>query len=243
MSLTSCGPNYNYEPGQIPGLGSSDGELTGAMFQLPDGVILIDDITGKGDPDGYWDFSETRSYQFTDKNDSVITRQISPKLYRDETQINYRGSGNGYVDLLVPMHNSNNYPVTVTFPAALIAKNYAGNCQNGVLLKKVIVEIPANSDYYLNLSFYCGNLTKSTASDNDIYSFSVVSDAEALIELCDLLKNKKINIEEFDPTKYEDQSTFESQVGMLQLIVWSITEWNGLNRIYTMYINGLPESN
>ena len=141
------------------------------------------------------------------------------------------------------MHNSNNNPVTVTFPAALVVRNIAGNCQNGVLIKKAVVQIPANSDYYVNLSFYCANLSKETPGESDLYTFAVISDADPLIELCEMVKNKKINIEEFDPTSYEDQSTFTSQTSMLQLIIWAVTDSTGLTSLYNNYINGLPESN
>lgn len=235
--------NYNYEPGNIPGLGNSDGTLTGTPFELPDGVTLIGDITANGNSYGYWDFSESKTYKKTNKDGSVTTGMILPKLTRNDSLAHYYGSGSGLVDLFIPMHNSNNNPVTVTFPAALVVRNIAGNCQNGVLIKKAVVQIPANSDYYVNLSFYCANLSKETPGESDLYTFAVISDADPLIELCEMVKNKKINIEEFDPTSYEDQSTFTSQTSMLQLIIWAVTDSTGLTSLYNNYINGLPESN
>ncbi len=233
----------NYEPGAIPGIGSVEGELTGTPFVLPDGVTIIGDIAANGSSYGYWNFSEAKDYQITNKDGSVTTGQILPKTNRnDSLNYHYFGSGSGLVDLIIPMHNSNNNSVTVTFPAALVVRNIAGNCQNGILLKKVVVVIPANSDYYLNLSFYCANLTKETPGESDLYTFAVVSDADPLLELCDMLKNKKINIEEFDPTKTEDQSIFETQAAMLQLIVWAVTDSTGLSGIYNTYVNSLPNS-
>lgn len=233
----------NYEPGAIPGIGSAEGELTGTPFVLPEGVSIIGDIAANGSSYGYWNFSEAKDYQITNKDGSVTTGQILPKTNRnDSLTYHYFGSGSGLVELIIPLHNSNNNSVTVTFPAALVVRNLAGNCQNGILLKKAVVVIPANSDYYLNLSFYCANLTKDTPGESDLYTFAVVSDADPLLELCDMLKNKKINIEEFDPTKTEDQTTFETQAAMLQLIVWAVTDSTGLSGIYNTYVNSLPNS-
>ena len=247
VMLSACFNNggsdedFNYQPGEIPGFGNDDGTLTGSAFNLPAGVTIFSDIAANGNCDGYWNFSEAKSYRSTNKDGSETERLILPKTTRSDS-LCYRGSGSGLVDLIIPLHNSNSTPVTVTFPAALVVQNLAGECQNGVLLKKTTVVIPANSDYYVNLSFYCANLSKGTPGESDLYNFAVVSDADPILELCNMVKDKKINIEEFDPTSYDDQSTFTSQASMLQLIVWAVTDGTGLTNLYTMYINGLPKS-
>ncbi len=140
------------------------------------------------------------------------------------------------------MRNSQSSPVTVTFPAALILRNDAGDCQNGVLIKKVTVTIPAGADYHLNLAFYCGNAHKGSAGSSDHYSLGVVSDAKPLLDLCDRVKDKKINIEEFDPAKEEDCYTYGEQKGNLQDIVWTVTDGSGLTETDISYINSLPNS-
>lgn len=238
----NTGSGNNYQAGEIPGLGDADGELTGTPFVLPDGVTLLGDITASGNSYGYWNLSKAQEYHITNKDGSVTTAQILPKSNRSDSLVCYFGSGSGLVDLLIPLHNSNDFPVKVTFPAALIVRNIAGICQNGVLLKKAIVEIPAKTDCYLNLSFYCANLSKDTPGGSDTYQFSVVSDAKPILELCDKLKNKKINIEEFDPTNADDMSTFESQAATLQIIVWMVTDYDGVGVLYSSYLNNLPNS-
>ena len=230
----------DYLAGEIPGLGDEAGELTGTPFKLPDGVTLIGDITGKGSQSGYWNISRTVS--FTNKDGSVTTHSLSPPASRSETESHYFGSGYGYVDLLIPMRNSRNQDVTVTFPAALILRNDAGDCQNGVLLKKVVVKIPAGTDYYLNLAFYCGNANKGSAGSSDVYSLGVVSDAKPLVELCEMVKNKKINIEEFDPTSSSEYSIYREQRSELQDIVWAVTDEDGLTEAHISYLRALPNS-
>ena len=249
VTLNSCSdedeptPVVDYPAGEIPGLGEADGELTGTPFSLPDGVELTGEITGQGDQYDYWDYSSysVSTYQYALKNGSIETRSFKP-LSRTTPERHYYGSGKGYVDLLIPMSNTRNEPVTITFPAALILENVGGDSQNGILLKKVMVTSPANTEYHLNLSFYCGNAHRSSAGSSDVYTLGVVSDAAPLLDLCERVKNKKINIEEFDPTSYDDYSIYTSQKSRLQSIVWEVTDYDGLTEEDIEYLNSLPNS-
>lgn len=250
--ITSCSNDdeldfevLEVEAGHIPGLGNEEGELTGTPFSLPEGISLIDDITGSGSQYGYWNFNarSVSNRVFVGKDGTIKTQSLSPPIARgDVMDYHYFGSGYGYVNLLIPMRNTKNQSVTVTFPAALILENESGYCQNGVLLKKVEVKIPAGSDYYLNLSFYCGNADRSAAGSSDVYTLGVVSNAAPLVDLCNRLKNKRINIEEFDSTSYEDYSLYNDQIDELQDIVWEITDYDGLKEEHIAYINSLPNS-
>lgn len=233
----------NYTPGEIPGLGTADGELTGTPFKLPDGVELIENITGAGSQNGYWNVSypDAANATFTLKDGSVVSRSLGVQTRAGETR-HYFGSGAGYVDLLIPMRNTKSGPVTVTFPAATILRSKTGDCQNGVLIKKVTVTIPANTDYYLCLAFYCGNLSKSSAYSDDIFELGVVSDAKPLLDLCEMVKNKKINVEEFNPTSYQDYTIYTVQITRLQNIVWSVTDGEGLSEDEIAYLRALPNS-
>lgn len=230
----------DYTPGQIPGLGEAEGELTGTSFKLPNGVELISEIDGDGDQSGYWNSNEEYS-PFTAKDGTVTTRSFAPKTRVGEKR-HYFGSGTGFVDLLIPMRNTLSTPVTITFPAALILRNETGDCQNGVLIKKVTTTIPAGSDYLLCLAFYCGNMKKDAAGPGDRYTLSVVSNAKPLLDLCEKVKNKKINIEEFDPANSDDRVAYGVQCTYLQGFVWQVTDGTGLTEEGLTYIASLPQS-
>ena len=207
-----------YEPGKIPGLGETPGEVSGNQFTLPDGIELTGDITGSASSSNYWNQSSGGQ------------------------TIHYYGSGYGYVDLLLKLRNIRSTPITVTFPAATVFISKTGSTQNGVLLQKVTITIPANSDYHLCLSLYCGNEHKGAAGSGSIYRLGVVSNAVPLTNLCFLLQIKKINIEKFLSTSTTDKNIFTSQKNSLQRIVWRITDGNGLSQSDIDYINSLPIS-
>ena len=207
-----------YEAGEIPGLGDTEGSLTGSPFELPSDVELVGDITGSTNYSYYW-------------NQSTVVQTI-----------HYYGSGSGYVDLLLKLRNVRSTSITVTFPAATILVSKTGRCQNGVLMQKVTVTIPANSEYHLSLSFFCGNAHKSPAGYSDVYVFGVVSNAKPLIDLCNRLKNKKINIEKFSNSSTSDYNIFSGQGSKIQNIIWSVTDGEGLNESDIEYINSLPNN-
>jgi len=206
-----------YDAGNIPGLGNTVGSLTGTPLRLPNGVELTGDITGgAASQDNYWNNNSSTNY--------------------------YYGSGVGYVVLLILMNNTNSVSVTVTFPAASIFVSESGNSQNGVLLKETVITIPAKSAFRLCLSLYCGNHNKSAARSNDVYTLGVVSNANLLLNLCQLIKNKKINIEKFSRTSSNDQNVYYNQANNLQNILWQITDGGGITANEIDYINTLPNN-
>ena len=232
----------DYAPGEIPGLGNAEGELTGTPYLLPEGVELLQELEGGG----YWTdyFSPLWDYAAAPQRKALARKALpekTPSKVAANEDIVYRGSGTGYVDILVNLANNNSSATVVEFPAGLILENVSGNCQNGVLLKKVKVEIPAGGTVRICLSFYCGNLSRSSAHGGDVYTWGVVTDAAPIIELCNLLKNKKINIEEYNPTSQVDYNYYDYIVDDLQSIVWKITDSTyGLNDSDREYINSLP---
>ncbi|MCL2682834.1 MAG: hypothetical protein FWE63_05035 [Bacteroidales bacterium] len=242
LSFNSCGkekkPKSNYEAGQIPGLGNTPGNLTGTPFTLPAGVVLIEDITGNAYQGNYWNIAE-KAYFYISKAGTIETSTLAFLTRAQEKPIHYFGSGRSYVNLLIPLRNTLSTSVTVTFPEATIIRSQTGDCQNGVLLKKVVVTIPAGSDYYLCLSLYCGNASKGTAGYDDIYVWGVVSDVKLLLDLCNMIKNKKINIEEFSSTSSNDYDAYYHVTTLLQDAVWEITDGNGLTQETINAINVL----
>lgn len=250
MVFTSCSKDddnqpeqENYAPGKIPGLGDASGKLTGTPFILPEGIELLDEIEGYEFTSGYWDFfGSTAPYSLQTKKGSLKSTLVQKTVRTKSGETHhFFGSGCDLVDLLIPMTNNNSAATTVDFPAGTILKSRTGDAQNGVLIKKVSVTIPAKSDYYLCLSFYCGNANRDAASPGDVYDLGVVSNAHPIIKLCNKVKNKKINIEEFSHN-LSAYTVYALQTVELQDIVWSITDGEGMSEEDISYINSLPNS-
>lgn len=219
-------------PGEIPGLGNKEGEITGTQFQLPGGVSIVGSIWG-----GYEYPSRTRSmsinkHEFTHKRINIYATRAAGGQ-KVETMI---GCGE-YVTLYMVLQNTSNKSVEVIFPAGLIAKSLSGNAQNGVLLKKTSLILNANSTKALILMMFCGNLDRHESSSDEEYKFVAVSNSSLIVDLCDRLKSKKLNYEEynlpniyditnlenFDVEAYYSSQYFENWDN-LQEILWKLTD-------------------
>ena len=228
----------------IQGLGNAAGKPSGTAFKLPAGVELTGEIIGGvNNSNGYWSFTEPYALpeQLFGIKNGAVAKPLSRIATRaaGDNEIHYFGSG--MFDLRMSLRNTLATPATVTFPAATKFFSKSSKCQHAVLIKKVSFTIPAGSNYQICLSFYCGNKGKN-APENDVYEWGVVSDAKALLDLCDRVKNKKINIEEM--SRYDGIGTYWEQVAKLQEIVWQITDHGGkLSESDIAYLNSLPLSN
>lgn len=218
------------DAGQIPGLGNTDGELTGKAFQLPSGITLEQDITG-------YDGSYKSAIDKKESNTVEVALNSLPKANIDIDEV--IGSGY-YVTLLLNLKNGTDKDVEIEFPAGLIIKSRSGDYQNGVLLKKTKATISANQTENIVLLMYCGNASRSSSSSYEKYDWAVISNSSLIVDLCNRLANKKINYEEFASTEV---STYVLQVTHLQDILWKLTDEEGISDEEIQYISKLPDSN
>lgn len=225
FSFTSCSSDDDNKeennlvidiPGKIPGLGDTEGELTGTPFVLPEGVTLTQTITG------------TR-YGYS-KSAPAIAKKDIKSLSNIESEIRLRASsqevdtvlGAGYfVQLHIALKNTTTKDIEVVFPAGMIIVSNSGNYQNGVLLKKVSIKVPAGKDYKIALLMFCGNSGKSPSSTYETYRWAVVSNSSLIVQLCNMLTKKKINYEDFK----DGEEGFSDSVSTLQGILWSLTDY------------------
>ena len=208
-------------PGSIAGLGETTGDLTGTPYQLPQGIELAAKIWG-----GYNAANYARASAF-DKTmipenyfEQFETKTILTRAGETIAQDTIMGSGT-WVHLLIPFKNITSSPIIITLPAGLIAKSVSGICQNGVLLKKVTIRIPANSICGVYLYMYCGNSHRDPSYSYEEYVFSVISNSSLIVDLCNRLKNKRINIEEYP----DDKTQYNSYKSKLQSILWDLTDY------------------
>lgn len=234
---TDNGSNQTHTPGNIPGLGEKGGEPTGTLFKLPDNITFVGKILGGFDPT-----ASVRSQTNMTKTRSSLSLSALTKANSGFKISETVGSGS-YVTLYIILKNGSSSSVEVLFPAGLIAKSLSGNAQNGVLLKKTTIQIAANSTKAIMLMMYCGNANRDASSMDEEYQFAVVSNSSLIMDLCEKLKNKRINYEEYDMKSLEEimsdpnfdwenfdwESFFTSRYNeyssLIQDLLWKLTDY------------------
>lgn len=230
-------PIVDYDPGQIPGLGNTDGDPTGVPYELPHGFELGGAITG-------FDGKITRGLSNGSKVKGV-NLPIQVLLTRNDAS-NRIAVGSGYenVRLLVKLKNTLNQKNSIVFPAGLVVKSRSGNYQNGLLIKKTKeVVFQPDEDKEIILDMYCANAYKSASSVSEEYDMFVISDASPVWDLIHSVADRVINWEELPSYSkedfarlYDDLSHFHSLLALyqsyyqylgnvLQKIVWQITDY------------------
>lgn len=229
-------PIVDYDPGQIPGLGSTDGDPTGVPYELPPGFELGGTITG-------FDGNITRGLNNGNKVKSG-NLPIQVLLTRNDAANRIAvGSGAEYVRLLLKLKNTLNQKNTIVFPAGLVVKSRSGDYQNGLLIKKTKkVVFQPDEEKEIILDMYCANAHKSSSSNSEEYDIFVISDASPVWDLIHFVADRVINWEELSLYVKEDFArldndlsyfgsllelyhSYYAEIGnMLQNIVWQITD-------------------
>ena len=218
----------------MPGLGNSDQDITGTPWNKPDG-ITVGNISGYDGSKSLEVFNNSgldkKSYDFSEENQVNIIQKDGSETYGPF------GSGY-YVQILVPLTNSKMSNTLVEFQAGTIFQCSSTKYQNGLLIKKVSFVVPANSTKSIILYLYCSNFSRHASDSEARYDRIIVCTYPPILELCELFKNKKVNIEE------PNNDYYSSQVGKIQNIVWNLTQF-GIKPSTSdkEWINSIPNSN
>src|SRR5690606_36965847 len=101
------------------------------------------------------------------------------------------GSG-VYVDLCIGLRNDTDKEVTVTFPGGLVFISDTDEYQNGVVLEKTTIVLPAKKTKKFTFYTYCGNAERSASSSMGNYTFGPLTNSKLVNRLVEDLKGKKI---------------------------------------------------
>lgn len=252
VSLSSCKKDKNDEndPARIvfpiPGMGNSDDELQGDTYALPTNVEVVGEIKGS---DMYFPlpFSEGKIMKIYKYGPQAFAADANNGLFKNNYTLDtlyFRGSGS-FVSINICLENKNSTTKTIEFPAGLTFKNLQGSYQNGLLVKKTSITIPANEQIYVVLNAYCSNLSKHASDTEAIYEFGPVVDIPQLNLLFDKVKNKKINVEEYSFTGdvWEAMTQYINATSPVQDAVWEITDFDGKIQAETLAaIDTIPNS-
>ena len=209
-------------PGEIPGFGTTGGNIGGKEFTLPDGVVFDGEIMGyESDNDFSLHFNGIKPEKLSIHGNVVSLDE--PVRSRAAIKADITLGSGGLVTVLVAMKNTTSNKIDVEFPAGLIFESASGKYQNGILLKKTKATVPAGGKTYcVELQMYCGNASRSASDASAKYLKPVMTNSELLLYLCGLVKNKKINYEENSGLLQIIQ--YYTMVFRLQMIVWKVTD-------------------
>jgi len=201
------------QPGHIPGMGNNKNAPEGALFQLPKGVSLVGAIKG-------YDLYPTTQ-------DACVMD----------------GTGRHVMVKMTLQNDSIGAPRTVEFPPGLVIVSTSEGFQSGLLVEKVVVELPprqpgpgAPPKCIVRLMLSCVNQSLNPSEDFATYKLGPVTSSPLIKDLIKKLSGKKLRY-----SQYADKDQWEDVEEIVQKAVYALTEHGeGIDDRLMEKINKLP---
>lgn len=204
----------------MQGLGDKGGTPTGTEFNLPAGITIDGEIRG-----GY---DNVASAGF--RKEDGLPLFLIPDFTRASSSDYIKYGSGTYVEIFVKIKNSNSSDAVLDIPAGLIFVCVSGSCQNGFILQKISIPLPANKITYARIKSYCLNLGRDASYNSEKYILGRITNHPLLLQIVGIMRDK--NVPTGDAVEY------------IQDIIWDVTEYNGdyvgLTREHRNYLNSLP---
>ena len=155
----------------LPGMRDSLERPVGDLFELPEGVELVEPIL---------------SYSFFDEKECRHPDQEKP------TQV--LGNPAGAVQLCLVFNNKTRGPINVGFPPGIIVESESTEVQNGMLIQTASIEIDA-PQVFVKLIFDCTNVSRSapTGISGVRYRLGPVTRHPHIVEALRLLADRDLS--------------------------------------------------
>lgn len=133
-------------------------------------------------------------------------------------------------------------PMTVEFPEGLIIISTSEFFQKGLLIEKVLVELPpkdpgaSSPTCQVTLLLSCLNEWKHRSNNTATYQFGPVTSSAIIRDFIQLLSDKKIRYSDYDPADAEWPLIDE----IIQEALWNLTDGEGLTEDDLEQIGGIP---
>lgn len=228
IGFNSCEKKNSEEPGKIPGMGFTPGELQiKERFVLPEGISLIGEIAGPEIP--------------------VAKGELKPLLvYDSKASVPRYGSG-CVVRLKLTVCNTRGNPRTVFFPKGLIFKCITGDFQDGLCCQTFWVTLAPNEKRTTEIELYCTKKDVPTPTYDGKFAIWGVTDSKVLWDLLSKIGWKKINFNwiyenVLNKGTMAEGPTYEEITLRLQTMVHNLTN-NGISISAEdeSFLNSIPE--
>lgn len=179
-----------------PGLGFSAAEPIGKPFALPAGIELRQPIKP---------YTSSRPQDCGNKDEKK-------KVY---------GTDGDLIALCLIFSNRSGAPTTVALPPGLIFRSRNVKKQNGILVQRVVIEVPPVPVFYAPLLLYCANGNRPGPRSEDLYELGPIADRPELTTLFrklagkDLAENQMIQGFVWDTTATGEISEFVDMMDTL----------------------------
>lgn len=196
----------------LAGFGHSEAPPVGDEWRLPEGVAVVGPIRGHT--------------LFMETDCSIDPEEV-------------RGSGD-MVMLCLPLRYTPPVregvnpllPIKVTIPPGLIFIPDDISTQNGIVIKKFVVELHPGRTTYIPIGLQCLNVSRSASSPSDTFRIGPVTRSPGFLRLFALLETKRV------PTNAMAQ--FSQGVTALQMAVYDLAVGKPISEMWMTEINALP---
>ncbi len=240
--LSAC-EQENEEPGGIPGMGETPGELEiREPFVPPEGVTY--EVKG-GEELTLADIlaSEQTKLKSTNECPEKLIKGSGGNLYHGKLRI--------WITVKLTFTNKSNINRRITLPQGLIFKVVEKGYQNGILLQRIIFYVKARSVRTISIIAYCLNRGRDGSNEDLHYTIPGVTDSKVLWKkLLKSLENRNVNIENFITTPTSSSLKAINAEGIekyieiadhLQKMVWTLTnDGKDLSQKQIDYIETIP---
>ncbi len=231
IGFTAC-EQQTEEPGGIPGMGETPGELEiSEPFVAPQGVSInleTQDETTLGS----------------------ILSSSSQNVLKNSVTSSFVGCGGNYFNgelymwiiIKLTITNDSDQEMCLDIPAGTVFEVSEQGYQNGIVVCPITLCLSAHSQLELNLSLMCLNEGRDGSKKGVTYKWRGVTASPVMQNFCERFKNKKCKIEDYDMNNEEERKQYEEIADHIQNAIWALTnEGRELTQDEIDYFNNLPD--
>ncbi|MBW7935640.1 MAG: hypothetical protein H3C71_00325 [Flavobacteriales bacterium] len=202
LVMYSCSKNDDPIPAeQYAGLGDNGGTPLVTTVNVPSNIQIVSAYYG-GNP------------EYRQAAPNFNKRDLGQSLTADKSiDADWTPYGTGtYVTIFVKMLSADGFPHTWDIPGGTIFCDTTGNYQHGFIIQDIHVQIGGTDTTFAYFNAYCLNLSRSSSDKDAHYILYGKTQNTPLLEVVQLVTGKDLS----------------SATGVLQSIIWNITESNGV---------------
>lgn len=185
-------------------------------------------ISGMGDAPG-----ELMGTPFQLPSNIELKDSIRGEYDVDATGYCLKSGSGAFVLVQLNLVNHAQKDTFLILPAGLTIHAEDKAFQHGLLIQKTTIPLAKGASCKVLLLTYCVNSNRQASNPHCSYTFGPVTNSKPLLELIDLLKNKRINYEDLQDHNWEDNLD-------LQDAVWEVTDQEGLTKESKDFFSSLP---